>query len=195
LQEETEQNLTFFSRVEKLKLAKAWSWEELSKHLGISRAMIHFIKTGKHKVTTKSWHRLEEAEKAAGTNLAPRDANREDVAKAIAAAEEHSKVKITIKDVDRGFVDVPLNYRRGTPPAQCPTRIRVSTPPTKAAARALAAIKLDEDFNVLLSACLPSQYVTPEFLDKLTPFSYNAILDAALAMAFGLDWKRMVQKR
>ena len=155
--------------------------------------MIHFIKSGKHKVTAKNWHRLEEAEKAAGTNPVPRDANQEQVTKAIAAAEKRSQVKITIKDIDRGFVEVPLNYRRGTPPAQSPTRIRVSTPSTKTAAQALAAIKLDEDFNALLSACLPSQYATPEFLDKLTPFSYNAILDAALAMTFGLDWKKMVR--
>jgi hypothetical protein len=180
--------------VEKLKLAKGWSWEELSKHLGLSRTMIHFIKAGKHKVTAKSWYRLEEAEKTAGTALVPLDANREEVAKAIAVAEEQSKIKITIKDIDRGFVDVPLNYRRGTPPAQSPTKIRVSTPPTTAAARALAAIKFDEDFNSLLSACVPSQYVTPEFLDKLTPFSYNAILDAALVMAFGLNWKTRIQK-
>jgi hypothetical protein len=91
-------------------------------------------------------------------------------------------------------VEIPLDYRRGTPPAQAPTRIRVSIPPTKAAAQAIAAIKFDEDFSSLLSACLPPQYATPEFLDKLTPFSYNAILDAAFAMAFGLDWKKMVQK-
>jgi hypothetical protein len=87
-----------------------------------------------------------------------------------------------------------LNYRRGTPPAQYPTKIRVSAPPTKAAAQALAAIKFDEDFTSLLSACLPTQYGTTEFLNKITPFSYNSILDAALAMAFGLDWKSMVQK-
>lgn len=127
-------------------------------------------------------------------NSASRDANREHVAKAIAAAEESSGVKITMKDIDRGYVEVPLNYRRGSAPAQFPTRIRISNPPTKAAAEALAAIKYDEDFSSLLSACLPPQYATPEFLDKLTPFSYNAILDAALAMAFGLNWKRMVQK-
>lgn len=193
MQEQTEQNSTFFSRVEALKLAKGWSWEELSKHLGISRTMIHFIKSGKHKVTVKSWHRLEEAEKAAGTHLTPRDANRGNFAKAISAAEEQSKAKITIKDIDRGYVEVPLNYRRGTPPAQCPTRIRVSTPPAKSAAQALAAIKIDENFNALLSNCVPPQYATPEFLDKLTPFSYNAILDAALAMTFGLDWKKIVR--
>lgn len=195
MQGQTEQNLTFFSRLEKLKLAKGWSWEELAEQIGISRTMIHFIKSGKHKVTAKTWHRLEEAEKAAGTNSVPGDANREDVVRAIAAVERQSKVKITIKDIDRGYVEVPVNYRRGTPPAQSPTRIRVSTPPTKAAAQALASIKLDEDFSALFSSCLPPQYAAPEFLDKLTPFSYNAILDAAFAMTFGLNWKNMVQKK
>lgn len=155
--------------------------------------MLHFLKTGKHGVSAKNWHRLEEAEKTAGTNLV-RDANQEQVAKAIAAAEEHSKVRITVKDIDRGFVDVPINYRRGEPPAHSPIKLRVSTPPTKVAAQALAAIKLDEDFTALLAACLPPEFATPQFLDKLTPFSYNAILDAALAMAFGLDWKRMVRQ-
>ncbi len=156
--------------------------------------MIHFIKSGKHSVTAKNWHRLEEAEKAAGmnSNSIRRDANRGQVAKAIAAAEERSKIKITAKDIDRGYVEVPLNYRRGTPPAQFPTQVRVSTPPTRVAADALASIRLDEDFTFLFSACLQPQYATPEFLNKITPFSYNAILDAALAMTFGLDWKRMV---
>jgi transcriptional regulator with XRE-family HTH domain len=194
LQVQTEQNLTFFLRLEKLKLAKGWSWEEVAEQIGISRTMIHFIKSGKHKVTAKTWHRLEEAEKAAGTKSITRDANRESVVSAIAAAEKQSNVKITMQDIDRGYVDVPVNYRRGTPPAQSPTRLRVSTPPTKTAAQTLAAIKLDEDYGSLFVACLPAEYTTPEFLNKLTPFSYNAILDAALAMAFGLDWKRMVRK-
>ena len=71
--------------------------------------MIHFIKSGKHSVTAKNWHRLEEAEKAAGMNAAPRNTSEDQVVKAIAAAEEQSKVTITMKDIDRGYVDVPVN--------------------------------------------------------------------------------------
>ena len=154
--------------------------------------MIHFIKSGKNKVTAKNWHRLEEAEKAAGMAVNSRGANETQVACAIAAAEKRSKVNISVKDIDRGYVDVPVHYRRGDAPPKFPTNIRVTTPSTKVAARALAAIKLDEDYTSLLSACLPPQQATPEFLDRITPFSYNAILEAALVMSFGLDWKKMV---
>lgn len=191
MQEKTEQTLTFVSRVEKLKLANGWTWQEVARRLGISRTMIHFIKTGKHQVTQKNWRRLEAAERGVDNQQFGQDPS---LSKILGVAEEESKVKITLKDIDRRYVDVPLQYRRGAPPQKYPSKIRVIAPDARAAAQALVAIRIDEDFNVLLSVCLPKEFATTELFDTLTPFSYNALVDAALTMTFGLEWQRMIGK-
>lgn len=153
--------------------------------------MIHFIKTGKHQVTQKNWRRLEAAERGVDNQQFGQDPS---LSKILGVAEEESKVKITLKDIDRRYVDVPLQYRRGAPPQKYPSKIRVIAPDARAAAQALVAIRIDEDFNVLLSVCLPKEFATTELFDTLTPFSYNALVDAALTMTFGLEWQRMIGK-
>ncbi len=66
MQAESEQNLTFVSRANSLKFSMGWTDTQLCEKLGISRTMLHFIKTGKNRVSQKNWFALDRAEAAAG---------------------------------------------------------------------------------------------------------------------------------
>ena len=196
MQDITAQNLSFITRLEKLKLVKGWTWEQVAENVGISRTMIHFIKSGKHGVTAKSWHRLEEAERSArSTQPLSDEPDHGGLTEAIASAEATANVEITSKDIDRGYIDVPLIYRRGVPPEGFPSKIRVSAPSAEAAAKALTAIKQGDDSTLLLALCLPPKFSTRGFFDKLSPFCYNAIVRTALAMTLGVDWQKKSSER
>jgi len=56
----------FTRRLERLKIAKSWTDEELSAEIGISRRMLYLMKTGKNPITVKSEMKLEAAEREAG---------------------------------------------------------------------------------------------------------------------------------
>ena len=56
----------FIARAEQLREAKKWTWGQAADALGVSRTMVHFIKTGKNAVTDKVAYRLEKLEVEAG---------------------------------------------------------------------------------------------------------------------------------
>ena len=66
MQEKNRLFKTFLDRLEQLRLRQGWSWDECARQIGISKAMIFFIRSGKQDVSTKSWFKLEQAERAAG---------------------------------------------------------------------------------------------------------------------------------
>jgi transcriptional regulator with XRE-family HTH domain len=55
-----------FSRVENLRLSLGWTWDQVAKALGVSKVMLHYVKTGKRNLSDKVIFRLEEAETMAG---------------------------------------------------------------------------------------------------------------------------------
>lgn len=195
MQGQSKQNLTFHARLEKLKLDRGWTGEQAAKALGLSRTMIHFIRSGKHGVTAKTWHRLEQAERSAqvtNENL-PGSEPLQGLASVLSTAAGQSRVQVSAADIDRGYIDIPLEYRRGEPPKGAPTKLRVKAPTSLEASRALAAIRLDQGVGILLAACLPEEFAMESFLNKLTPFCYEEITSAALAMTFGVHWQRLIK--
>src|SRR5205814_84463 len=55
------QNSAFVELVEKLALRNGWKIGRVVEEIGISRTMLHFIKTGKHGVTKKALSKLAKA--------------------------------------------------------------------------------------------------------------------------------------
>lgn len=53
-------------RLQRLKLALKVEWGELAGHLGMSRAMLDFVRKGQRNLSIKASRRLEEVERAAG---------------------------------------------------------------------------------------------------------------------------------
>ena len=66
MQEDNRLFQTFFDRLEKLRLGQGWSWDDCAQKIGISKAMLFFMRAKKQNISKKSWFKLEAAERAAG---------------------------------------------------------------------------------------------------------------------------------
>jgi len=195
-----EQNREFMRRFDRLRLFKGWTIVEAAKAIGLSRTMIHWIKTSRYEVTQKNWTKLRKAEVEAGfseiSELDPTTRTKSNEIKSeVISASEKASVQITPEDIDRGVVEVPLIYRRGEPPTGFPSRLKVRAPDTHAASKILASMRRDEDFEPLFRACLEQKYTQPAFLDLLSPFTYEALREACLTMALGRNWKRLISEK
>jgi hypothetical protein len=190
LQDKKIANATFIGRVEKLKLIKDWTWDEVAKKLHLTRGMLHFIKQGRYGVSKRNQYRLEQLEKDEG--LTP---GAKELIEAVVSNVENSKVKITSADFDKGYVDVPVKYARGEPPKGYPKAIRLLRPNVKVSAKLIVDLLTDEDYgSVLLSCIQPRQFATQEFLNLLTPFSFRALTETARSLVFGIHWRQRFNK-
>ena len=189
---EDSQNSAFFARVEKLKLQKNWTWEELAKRLQTTRMNLHLIKTGKSGVSKRNLYRLEQLEIQEG--LRPTGAKA--LIEALVSSFEDAKVEITASDFDRGYVEIPVEYARGEPPKGYPVIIRLARPGVKSSGKLIADLLIDEDYEKVALNCMqPPRLATQEFLNMLTPFSYQALTEAAMALVFGAHWRKKFAKR
>jgi hypothetical protein len=189
---EQAENAGFFARIEKLKLSKNWTWEQAAKELQISRMMLHRIKTAKSGVSNRNLHRLEQLEIQEG--LKPPGAKQ--LVDALVSGFEEAKVELTAGDFDRGFVEVPIDYARGEPPKGYPAVVRLARPDVKTSGKIIAELLVDEDYEKVLLNCIqPSSVATQGFLNLLTPFSYQALTEAAMALVFGVHWRQKLGKK
>jgi transcriptional regulator with XRE-family HTH domain len=185
------ENPAFFARVEKLKLAKNWTWEEVAKKLLVTRMTLHLIKTEKSGVSKRNLYRLEQLEMKEG--LGP--PGPKDLIEALVSSFENAKINLTSSDFDRGYIEIPIEYARGEAPKGHPTLIRLVRPGLKSAGKLIAELLVDEDYEkVTLSCVQPSKFATQEFLNLLTPFSYQALTEAAMALVFGVNWRQKLAK-
>jgi transcriptional regulator with XRE-family HTH domain len=58
--------LSTIERLEKLRLRRDLTWNDLSKELKVSRSMLHYLRKGKREPGARLLHRLKEMESAAG---------------------------------------------------------------------------------------------------------------------------------
>jgi hypothetical protein len=86
-------------------------------------------------------------------------------------------------------VDVPVEFRSGSAPKDFKGTVPVRAPDASLAAKLLAGLLLDEDPEAYLQHCLPPQFASREFLNKLDPVSFLRLLDAALEMTLGAKWR------
>jgi hypothetical protein len=154
--------------------------------------MIHYLRSGRSSVTDKALYRLSEAEKAAGTEVSQESKARA-LVEAMHSNLQEAKTEVTATDHDRGHVVAKLQYLRGEPPKGMPNEVKVARPEHKARAKLLADVMIGEYEQVLL-ACLPKEYANKQFLDRLTPFTLEALEDAAMSLVFGIQWKQRVRR-
>ena len=56
----------------------------------------------------------------------------------------------------------------------------------KSATKLIVELLADEDYEKVALSCIrPPKLATQEFLNMLTPFSYQALTEAAMALVFG----------
>jgi hypothetical protein len=55
----------------------------------------------------------------------------------------------------------------------------------------IAELLADEDYEKVALSCIqPPKWATQEFVNLLTPFSYQALTEAAMALVFGVQWRQ-----
>jgi hypothetical protein len=49
---------------------------------------------------------------------------------------------------------------------------------------------LDEDFDNILYKTLPAKLANERFLNAISPFCYRELVEVAMGLVFGFEWKK-----
>lgn len=185
-------------RLKRLHAATGQTWDALATALGIKRAMIFHAVAGRRGFSEKTLQRLAEYEVRAGLRsqasvLIAQGLSGTELIDALLNADEPVRSGVTVEDIDAGTKDVALEYRRGSPPSGFPTRVRVTAAKNATIWQILGENSTRQNPANFLIACLPELRDRPEVLERLTPHCYAQILDTALDLTFGLNWRSQIQ--
>ena len=72
------------------------------------------------------------------------------------------------------------------------SEVWLKRPDIKARAKLVGDILVDESYHPVLLACLDQKLANDAFLNRLSPFSYNALAETAMILVFGPDWQENV---
>jgi transcriptional regulator with XRE-family HTH domain len=175
----------FNERIERLRFANRWSWEELARALGLSRVMLFHLRKGTHSASEKTLRRLAELDRKSGVGADARQ-----WIQAISERAHEQRIRVSRGDVARGFLEAELEYLVRAKPAEFPVKVRLTRPAVRDAARLLVNLMLDEDFDSILYKTLPTKLANERFLNALSPFCYRELANAAMDLVFGLEWKK-----
>ena len=162
------------------------TWAQIAGALGISRSQLHLIRKGDYEPSERVLLRLEQAEVNAGLRKQPGE--KQGILRLLEAIPIRRQ-SIGESEHDAGVVEVPVEYRRGSVPKDLPEKVPVKAPDASIAAKLLADLLLEEDSEAYLQQCLPPQFASKEFLNRLEPASFLRLLDAALEMSLGAKWR------
>ncbi len=66
MQEESEHFVNSEDRLDRLRVQKGFTWDELATYLDLSRTMLHYVRKGERDLSAKAALRMRDAEKNAG---------------------------------------------------------------------------------------------------------------------------------
>jgi hypothetical protein len=193
-QEENAMRTPLAARLERLRAATGKTWDVLARDLGVKQAMIFHVLSGRRGFSEKSLERLIDSEVAAGVRtkasvLIERGLRAEELIETLIDSDDAGHSKVTVRDVDKGSKKIPLEYRRGSPPPGYPKSATVTAAHNATIWMIIGEKGTREDPSNFLATCLPELQDRPDVLDKLTPSSYRLILETALDLTFGLNWR------
>jgi hypothetical protein len=181
-------------RLERLRAATGKTWDALATDLGIKRAMLFHVLAGRRGFSEKTLRMLLTSEVEAGVRSKESAQIEEglrgtDLVAALLHGDGACQSEVTIADIDKGTKDVSLEYRRGSPPPDYPTRLKVTAAANAAIWKVFLEKGMSEDASRFLAACLPDLKDRPDLLNRLTPSCYARIFDTALDLTFGMGWR------
>lgn len=103
--------------------------------------------------------------------------------------------EVTIQDIDAGRKEVSLEYRRGSPPPNYPVRLVVTAAKNETVWKSIDRQSAHEDIPDLLTECLPALENKTDLMDCLTPSCYVRVLNTAMDLTFGLNWRAKVRTK
>jgi len=175
----------FNERIERLRFTNRWSWEELARALGLSRVMLFHLRKGTHRASKKTLQRLTELDRKFRVGTDARQ-----WIQAISERVQEHRINVTESDIARGSLEAKVEYVLSQKPAEFPAKVTLTRPAVRNAARLVADLLLDEDFDTILYITLPARLSNEKFLNALSPFSYRELLQAAMQLVFGLEWQK-----
>lgn len=185
-------------RLEKLRVVTGKTWDSIAADLGIKRAMIHHVKSGRRSFSDKTLQRLLECEVAAGIRsqasaLIEQELRAADLISVLLQGEVDRLGEVAVEDIDAGVKEVHLEYRRGSAPAGYPEWLTVKAARNADVWRIIGEKGISENPAKLLAGCIENLKANPDLLERLTPTCYARILDCALDLTFGLHWRAKIR--
>jgi hypothetical protein len=91
-------------------------------------------------------------------------------------------------------VDTPFHpkFEPDTPASLRIDTIRLVRPDPEGRMRLGTIVAESFDFEIVVLACLPTEYRNQNFLNELAFSSRTALRDAAMALVFGTEWRATV---
>src|ERR1035437_9000566 len=161
----------FNERIERLRFVNRWSWEELARALGLSRVMLFHLRKGTHNASEKTLKRLTELDRRAGVGADARQ-----WIQAISERAREQRIRVTKGDFARGFLEAEVEYLVREKPAEFPAKVKLTRPVVRDAARLVANLMVDEDYDNILYKTLPAKLANERFLNALSPFCYRELV-------------------
>jgi DNA-binding XRE family transcriptional regulator len=182
----SEHFVTFLNRIEQIRVKTDMTWSQVAGALGVSRTQLHLIRKRQYEPNQRLLSRLEQLEFSAGLRKPPGD--KEGILKLLESIPL-SRQRISESEHDAGVVEIAVEYRRGSVPKDLPEKVPVRAPDASVAAKLFVDLLREEDSEAYLQHCLPPQFASKEFLNKLEPASFLRLLEAALEMSLGAKWR------
>ncbi len=189
---------TLALRLERLRAATGKTWEALAADLGVKRAMVFHVLSGRRGFSEKAIDRLLRCEVAAGVRseasaLIEQGLRGAEILEALLDTDSSGHSQVTVDDIDAGSKEIGLEYRRGTPPPGFPKHVTVTAPKNATIWKSIGEKGTRESPARFLAGCLPDLQDKLDVLERLTPSCYALILDTALDLTFGLNWRSRLQ--
>jgi len=156
----------------------------------MSRTTLHLIRKGSEELDERTLLLLEQAEINAGLRKPPGD--KRGILRLLQVVPA-DQLQIRESDHDKRVVEVEVEFRRGSTPEGLTNKVPVSAPDASVAAKLLVDLLTEEDYEGFVQHCLPPRFASKEFLNKLEPASFLRLLDAAVTMSLGANWRERVR--
>lgn len=178
----------FCRRTDALAATTGLNLGEISRRLGISRSTFHYMRAGRWAPNQEVADRLAHMEAHQG-EPPPEAAPSTDTLDLLVRLPGAG-----LKAGQKGkSVTVPLSYRSAEPNLPTEVDLQLGLSRIEDAIPFISAIVNGEHRNIVLSA-LPEPLATNDFVEKLTPTAFLALLEGTLLLIFGHAWRTEVKK-
>ena len=160
--------------------------------------MVFHVLAGRRSFSEKSRRRLLECEVVAGIRsrasaLIDQGLRGDNLLAVLLEGEGFGRSGVSVEDIDVGFKEIRLEYRRGSAPTGYPAQLKVRAARNVDVWRIIGEKGASENPAQLLASCLEDLKDKPDLLERLTPTCYARILYCALDLTFGLHWRAKIR--
>jgi len=185
-------------RLRNLRAATGKTWDALAAEIGIKRAMLYHVLAGRRRFGANIVNALGELEIRAGIRsrasvLIEAKLGAADIVSLLLSKQKKDQWPVTLSEINAGRKVVKVQYRRGSPPNKWPAQLTVNAANNADIWKMVGINNSPSDPNRFLCECVEVLKRTPEIIDAITPSSYMELMNAAMDLTFGLDWRKALE--